>query len=154
MWILVLFKVQILCSLSGCIKETIEATCTVQQWKLLSHCVSDMKGLGLNEWGLLILTVSLLFIPSLSFSSQPRPPPSLPPPLHLRLFGWHSTFPLIYIHERKVSSLSDLLLGFLQFLYVFEYLAEPSDAGSLYRPLFFQTHVPFTVSSAFYTAKV
>lgn len=66
-----------------------------------------MQGLGLNEWGLLVLTVSLLFFKSLSFSSQPPPPPS-----HPRRLGRHSTFPFIHIHERKVSSLSDLLLGF------------------------------------------
>jgi len=37
---------------------------------------------------------------------------------------------------------------------MFECFAEPSDAGSLYKSLSFQTHVPFTVSTAFYTAKV
>jgi hypothetical protein len=101
-------------------------------------------------------TVSILFFPSVSFSSQsrPPPPPSPPPQSHSRRLGQHSTFPFIHIHERKVTSLSDLLLGVLQFLNVFEYLAEPSDAGSLYRSLSFQTHVPFTVSSAFYIAKV
>ena len=80
---------------------------------------------------------------------QPPPPPSLS--CHL---GQHSTFPFIHIRERKVCTLSDLLLGFLQFLDVFEYLAEPSDAGSLYKSPSFQTHVPFAVSSAFYSAKV